>query len=131
MCLVTILTAAVLENHKNIHQPKHEVTMANLSWYMAKTLYLLITRVHNKRMEGEYSTLMMHCTNTLHEVCAVNHQVLSFYINNVGVVKDSMVSVNSFVVLCIYRYRYCIIRVRKCNNKKPSNEFNGWSLTTT
>ena len=50
---------------------------------------------------GEYSTLTIPCTNALHEVHAVNHQVLSFYINTFRVTKDLMIGVNSFVVLCL------------------------------
>ena len=36
-------------------------------------LHKLLSRVHNKRSQGEYPTLTLPCTNALHKVCAVNH----------------------------------------------------------
>ena len=62
---------------------------------------LLISRVHNKRREGEYLTLTVLCTNALCKVRAVNHWVLSFCINTFSATKDLMIGVNSFVVICV------------------------------
>ena len=48
----------------------------------------LLSRVHNKRREEEYPTLIIiPCTNALCKVCAVNHRVLLFCINTFRVTK--------------------------------------------
>ena len=61
----------------------------------------VVSRVHNKRREGEYAILTIPCTNTLLKVRTVNHRVLSFCINTFGATKDLIIGVNSFVVLCV------------------------------
>ena len=48
-------------------------------------------RVHNKRREGEYSTLTIPCTNAPCKVGDINHQILLFCITTSRVTKDSMV----------------------------------------
>ena len=70
------------------------------------------SRVHNKRRKGRYSTLIKPCTNALRKVCAVNHQVLSSYINTFRVTKDLMIGVNNFVVICIAGIDINIVHIR-------------------
>ena len=62
---------------------------------------LILSRIHNKRREGEYPTLTTPCTNALHKICAINHWILLFCINTFRVTKDSMTGIDSFVVLCV------------------------------
>ena len=55
--------------------------------YLWKMWVCLLSRVHNKRTEEEYSTLIIPCTNALRKVCAVNHRVLLFCNNTFRVTK--------------------------------------------
>ena len=74
-------------------QARVETGSASLTW--------IVARVHDKRKDGEYLTLTISRTNALRKVHAINHQVLSFCVNTFRVIKDLMIVVNSFVVLCI------------------------------
>ena len=61
----------------------------------------MVSKVHNKRKEGEYSTLTIYCTNALRKVHMVNHQVFLFCINTFRITEDLIIDANSFVVLCV------------------------------
>ena len=58
----------------------------------------VISRVHNKRREGEYPTLTIPCTNALRKVPSVNHRVLLFCINTLRETKGALISVNRVVL---------------------------------
>ena len=61
-------------------------------------LLCILSRVHNKRREGEYPTLTIPCTNALCKVPSVNHRVLSLCINTLRETKAALIAVNSVVL---------------------------------
>ena len=58
-----------------------------------------ITRVYNKRREGEYPTLTVPCTKVLHKHRKPLGSLIC--INTFRVTKDFMIGVNSFVIFYI------------------------------
>ena len=58
-------------------------------------------RLTNLSGSAMYTTLTIPDTNALCKFCTINYQILSFCINTFRVAKDSMMGVNSYVVLCV------------------------------
>ena len=93
------------------------------------TDWAITSGVHNKRSVGEYPTLTIPCTNALHKIRSVNHQVLSFCINTFRVTKNLMIGVNSFVRSSLHIDIDNVSFICKsATSKKRLNEFDGRPL---